>query len=253
MQPNGAAGTHAEVHDADEYVDEVSDVRGRGAGAGGRPPGRGAAHVAVLAAVAHPGRYADRPGRPQPGALAGEGAVVLWCSVLPGKLPCGPQCGQRASASGGAVRKRPAVRRSSNALYLRTAVYRTGQNDCAVDSRPAVCAQSLVSPAAGVLGDRCNRMHLIVAGTACWAAFTLLFGFARHYAEVRLLSTVRCSSLPVLRLPARKGALPRALVEGRRQAEHLLGKYVATVSGQLPRHCLKVCLITFSHEGLGAH
>ncbi|KAK9843749.1 hypothetical protein WJX81_004878 [Elliptochloris bilobata] len=43
--------------------------------------------------------------------------------------------------------------------------------------------KSLVSPAAGVLGDRCNRMHVIVVGTACWVVFTLLFGFARQYAE----------------------------------------------------------------------
>ena len=44
--------------------------------------------------------------------------------------------------------------------------------------------QSLFSPVAGVLGDRFNRMHIIVFGTLSWALFTLLFGFSVKYAEV---------------------------------------------------------------------
>ena len=38
----------------------------------------------------------------------------------------------------------------------------------------ALYAQSLFSPVAGVLGDRFNRMHIIVFGCLCWAIFTLL-------------------------------------------------------------------------------
>lgn len=45
--------------------------------------------------------------------------------------------------------------------------------------------QSLFSPIAGVLGDRFNRMHIVVFGTLSWALFTLLFGFSVKYAEVR--------------------------------------------------------------------
>ena len=52
----------------------------------------------------------------------------------------------------------------------------------------APCAQSLFSPIAGVLGDRVNRKHIIVFGCLCWAVFTLLFGFARHFVEVRPVS-----------------------------------------------------------------
>ena len=110
--------------------------------------------------------------------------------VLPGKLPCGLQRGGASKhlpprGELGAARKRPAVRRCGKSSYLRTAVFNNAKHSSEAHSWLAVRVQSLASPAAGVLGDRCNRMYLIVAGTACWAVFTLLFGFAHHYAEVR--------------------------------------------------------------------
>jgi len=66
--------------------------------------------------------------------------------------------------------------------------------------RAASRAQSLFSPVAGVMGDRLNRMHVIVFGTLCWAVFTLLFGFAKHYAEVACPPARPC---PLAILPTR--------------------------------------------------
>ena len=110
-------------------------------------------------------------------------------------------------------------------------------------SCPAVRAQSLVSPAAGVLGDRCNRMHLIVAGTACWAVFTMLFGFAKHYAEVWPLGTVRCVELLLLRLPACQRRLFKLWCH--LQIAHLLTMTACICNSQtLSKRQVASCLLT---------
>ena len=46
-------------------------------------------------------------------------------------------------------------------------------------------AQALVSPLSGLLGDRCNRIHVVAAGTLLWGGMTAAIGMATTLPQVR--------------------------------------------------------------------
>ena len=44
--------------------------------------------------------------------------------------------------------------------------------------------QALVSPLSGLLGDNCNRIHIVAAGTFLWGAMTAAIGLSTTLAQV---------------------------------------------------------------------
>jgi hypothetical protein len=53
--------------------------------------------------------------------------------------------------------------------------------------------QALISPLSGLLGDSCNRIHIVAAGTLLWGAMTAAIGLSTTLQQV--LSTLNITFL----------------------------------------------------------